>query len=241
LSSPIPLRVSPDTIVKLSWAISGKYTEGQEEKDTAQRAESLFNQIKQQLITNGLTSSIQYANEIESSLLSSSRIFAMIIRHRDLMFNSLEERRTNELDMYKSLQSFTVNLQSIFPRLSGIVIAGASLPALIEQTYSFFFPHNAPIPENVITLLVAAFGAIGYLIAEIGSSRTANKKMIQTKERYDNQKNIIYQDFLSRARRALEFLFDDLILAYRANIDANYSISEVEKKSIIDSCVAASM
>lgn len=125
--------------------------------------------------------------------------------------------------------SFTANLQSIFPRLAGIAIGGATLPALVSQTYSFFYPHNTPIPTVVTTMLVTAFGAVRYIIAEIGSSRTANKKMIQTKKRYEGEKEIIYQDFLSRSKRALEFLLEDLALSYRTNIDSNYRISQEER------------
>lgn len=60
---------------------------------------------------------------------------------------------------------------------------------LINEAYSFVFPLNTPLPTSVTTLMVATFGAIGYLIAEIGSFRTANKKMIQTKKKYDDQKD----------------------------------------------------
>ena len=200
---------------------------------------SSWNEIKDQLTSNkNLVANLQYANDLNASLLASSRIFALIVRHRDLLFDTIEERKTNELNMYRNLQSFTASLQSIFPRLSGIAIGGATLPVLISQAYSFFYPDNPPLPTALTTLLVAGFGAIGYIIAEIGSSRTANKKMIQTTKKYDDQKENVYKDFLAKSRRALEYLLDDLILTYKQNIDTNYQITDQQKKEIINDCIA---
>ena len=55
MSSPpssSPFIPSPESIVKIAWAISGKYTDGVKEKDTAQRAETSWNEIKDQLTSN---------------------------------------------------------------------------------------------------------------------------------------------------------------------------------------------
>jgi hypothetical protein len=91
---PLFFLPSPESIVKIAWAISGKYTDGVEGKDTAQS----WNEIKDQLTSNkNLMANLQYANDLNASFLVSNRIFALIVRHRDLLFNVIEERKTNEL------------------------------------------------------------------------------------------------------------------------------------------------
>jgi hypothetical protein len=69
------------------------------------------------------------------------------------------------MDMYKSLQSFAAKLQSLTPRLALIVIDGISIPLAINKAIAFL--KIGPISENVMTLAITAFSALGYLIAEL--------------------------------------------------------------------------
>jgi hypothetical protein len=234
-------RPDPASILKIAWSISGKYASEPEEQVTAQSAELCFKTIKDLLLSKNDSLLTQYAFSIESSLLACSRTFAIITRHRDYLFSTVEDRKTNEMDMYKSLQSFSAKLQSLTPRLAVTVIAGTSLPLAISETFAFLNIGSVPIPNNVMTLAVTAFGALGYLIAEIGSSRIANKKMIETKEKYESQKEGIYQEFLERSKLALTYLLDDILLNYRKIVDSNYIITEEEKKELIDNCIGSAM
>jgi hypothetical protein len=237
----ILFKPDPANILRLAWAISGKYTDKTEEQITAQSAEMSAKSIKDLLISKNDPVLTEYAYSIESSLLSCSRTFAIIVRHRDYLFGMIDERKANELDMYKSLQSFTANLQSLFPRIAGIAIAGSALPLVVNQTIGFLFPKLPSIPDNIMTLAVTAFGALGYIIAEIGSSRVANKKMIETKEKYEKQKEIIYNDFLQRSKLALTYLLNDIVISYRRIVDPAYNISEEEKRELIDNCIGSSL
>lgn len=142
MEQEILFKPDPANILRLAWAISGKYTDKTEEQMTAQSAELSAKSIRELLISKNNPLFTEYAYSIESSLLSCSRTFAIIVRHRDNLFENIEDRRTNELNMYKSLQSFTVNLQSLFPRIAGISIAGStSLWFLIKQLPSFFLNY----------------------------------------------------------------------------------------------------
>jgi hypothetical protein len=229
----------PANILRIAWSESGKYTTEVDEKETAQNAELSFNAVKDLLLRENDPILTQYAYSLESSLLSASRTFAMIIRHRDYRFGLVEERKTNELDMYKSLQSFSAKLQSIFPRLSGMAVAGTTLPLAINQTLLTYLGMNLPL--ETLTLAITGFGALGYFVAEIGSSRIANKKMMETKEKYDFQKEQIYQEFLQRSKLVLSYLLNDIVSSYKRIIDSSYSLTEKEKAEIVDNCIASAL
>lgn len=231
----------PASILRLAWSQSGKYTSQVEEQETAQNAELSFKAIKELLLNSNDPILTQYAYSIESSILAASRTFAMIIRHRDYLFETIDERKTNELDMYKSLQSFSAKLQSVFPRLAGMAIAGTTLPLAVNQAIVLLFPKLPPISGEVMTLAITGFGALGYFVAEIGSSRVANKKMIETKEKYELQKEKIYQEFLQRSKLVLSYLLEDMISSYKRIIDSNYSLTEKEKTEIVDNCIASAL
>ncbi|SHO44750.1 hypothetical protein NSIN_20426 [Nitrosotalea sinensis] len=212
----------PESIISLAWSISGKYADSVEEQETAQRAESHFIEIKQKLMDNN---QLAYANDIATSLLASSRTLALIVRHRNNNFDMIETLKTNEIDMYKKLQSFTGSLQSILPRLSGVAIGGSTIPALLKDVYS--------VSPSVSYLLIATFGGVGYILSEIISARIGGIKLNETVEKYGLKKDTEFHEYIYRSRLELRSLLDDLILSYRRNIDPDYDVSEDERNKII--------
>lgn len=54
---------------------------------------------------------------------------------------------------------------------------------------------------------------------------------METKEKFDTQKELIYQEFLQRSKLALTYLLNDMIYSYRRVINSSYNIPEEEKKN----------
>lgn len=208
--------------------MSGKYSKNAEERETAQEAESYL----LDLTTRIRQVNSAYANDISSFLLGNSRTFSLIVRHRDYIFDRIEVLKKNEVEMYQKLQSFTLSLQSTLPRLAGIAIGGSlTIPVLISQVF--------PVSQQTSTLLVAAFGGIGYLIAEIATSRLGGRKLNQTITKYEDQKDKEYEQFLARSRLALELLLNNLIESYQLHVNKRYNLGQEEKEKILDEIMRA--
>ena len=219
---PLPAP-TPASIVSLAWAISGKYSKNAEEQEKAQEAESYFQDIRNQLSN----SYFAYMDEISSILLGNSRTFALICRHRDYLFDRIEVLKKNKITEYQQLESFTGSLQGIFPRLSGIAIGGTTIPLLISKA----FPS---ISSSTSTLLIVAFGGVGYIISELISSYIGGTKLNQSISYYEDQKDSVYQEFLNKSKSALLQLLDNVIRSYQLYVNSTYNLSANERKNTVD-------
>lgn len=227
----VPIR--PETAARLAWSLtlahSGSKTVGEL---YAQRPHNLMDDIKKQAEKSGREQDIKYVDNLYVAIYACLRGLVTIINGRNLNYKEIDELRDKQRELIKSLSTFTINTQTLLPRLIGpgaITLAGGlTISELLVRQFPKVSPYSLYI--GLITALALAYFTIELAIVP-RLVRRAQKIMVEN----DYERNLYYRQYVERSKLALTSLLDEALGIYK-KFYGDYEIED--KDSVIDEIVA---
>ena len=168
-----------------------------------------------------------YVNGVYSAIESTFRNLVTARNALDLNFTEAlqlgDQRRKN----IQYAESFSSDLQSLVPRISGMTIGGVSSGVLLSTILENWFP---PSLKPFAMPLVLAFGAaIGYILHGVVVVPLVQKKLQKECIRLEYDRIRYYKQYVDRVKASLMTLYDKVYRLHQEQFGESYKKTDTRK------------
>ncbi|MCL4436295.1 MAG: hypothetical protein M1503_02885 [Thaumarchaeota archaeon] len=229
--------ILPERALSFAWGLTVGNTSSVDAQENAENIRLHLNQIIKH--TNELAQKNReaekdkvYVDNVVAAIYASLRSLQIIYKGRDQNFKEVDEVMDTQIKNIQSYERTARDLQSSLPRLFATG-GGAAGTVLVGYIFGIM---NINIPEGVIysAAVLAAGAAYGIyqMIIAPHNAENARSAIIEN----DYKRNIYYQQYIKRTKKALNSLLDETLAiyenAYNRTYHKNYSDPE-ERENIV--------
>jgi len=222
--------IPPETAVRNAWARTSQLSSNEAVRLDADRAKKQMDNIKKWADEKD-DEEKKYVNQVYSAIESAYRNLVTAINGRDLNFAEVDKLREKQMENLEYASTFSSELQSLVPRISGMTVGGATGGALVSALVESLFP---PSLKHYAMPLVLAFGAaIGYLahgmIVVPWVRRQKQRELIKS----DHDRILYYRQYVTRVRTTLKALYDEVDELHLGIFEGTYD-EKADANKVVD-------
>ena len=224
-NKPKTIFLPPEMAIEIAWARTTQLSSNQAVRIDAERAKRQMDDIKKSAEKTKDRKEKKYVNGVYSAIESTFRSLVTARNALNLNFTEVLKLRDRQKENIRYVETFSSELQSLIPRISGMTIGGVSGGVLLGTILENWFP---PSLKPYAMPLVLAFGAaIGYILHGVVVVPLVQKKLQKEVVRMDYDNIRYYAQYVERVRTSLKSLFNKVDRLHK-NIFGVYYYDEEE-------------
>jgi hypothetical protein len=193
----------PVTAVRMTWALTGKFSNDPSSVSMALYAEDTLKRIEDDALAQGANAKEKsYIISATATMKASLRSLDTAYKGRDLNFKENEKLREAYLESVKDSLSFGTKAQDFLKSLPTMTIVGAGGSVTVTQALNI-------TDSRLVWAIGLVFVALGYLINLLFERLSRSRKqMLYVSQDYE--RNLYYDQYVTRISNILRGLFTDL-------------------------------
>jgi hypothetical protein len=220
----------PFTGVRLAWAIAARFSKEEQTQLSADISEQVLKSIQDQAASDPKEN--QYVREAVATIEASLRGLDIVYKGRQLNFEENEKLRKAFMENAKENIEFGTKARDYLKSLPTMAITGAGTAIPFGNLVASWFS----VPSEYTTAFLWAFGlgaaGAGHLIYT-GVIRAMRKETQMHYVQQDYERNLYYEQYVSRVSAILTSLYLDLDRIHRNVFGDPYPVSEGDAASIV--------
>jgi len=217
----------PEWAIEFAWARTTQLSSNLEVRLDADRAKQQMDDIKKKAEQSKDDKESLYVNGVHLAIESTFRNLVTARNALDLNFTEALQLREQKRKNIQYAESFSSELQSLVPRISGMTIGGVSGGVLLSTILENWFP---PSLKPYAMPLVLAFGAaIGYILHGVVVVPWVQKKLQKECIRLECDRIRYYKQYVDRVKASLITLYDKVYRLHREQFGGSYKKSDTRK------------
>jgi len=215
--------LSPLAGVRLAWAMTGKFSTDEKTRLAATMAEQALKPIQTQAAQD--PKEHQYLLQAVGAIEASLRSLDIITKGRELNFEENEKLRAAYMENVKENIEFGSKARDLLRSLPTMAITGAGGVITFGPSLATWLQ----IPNTAIAVflgvLALGFAGAGHLIYA-GIVRAMQKRTQMLYVQQDYERNLYYEQYVSRSTVVLTSLYLDLDRIHEAIFGQSYPVSD---------------
>jgi hypothetical protein len=217
--------------VRIAWALTSQYSSDQIARDSAQDAKQELADLEVKVKSIANTPEGGYVLAALGLIRSTERTLQIILEGRNLNFKEENELRENSQKNILYFSQFSSHLQSILPRLGSMAVVGSAGSITVAQVFE---KALAGLPSYVFPLVVTLAVGIGYLLHGLVVVPVVKRLLQKEKIRADYSRNLYYDQYIVRSRRALTSLLNALEGCHTQFFNHPYYRENVNRRILVE-------
>lgn len=220
----------PFTGVRLAWAVTGRFSKDETTKATATIAEQALKSLQAQAARE--PKETQYIGEAVATIESSLRSLDIIYKGRELNFEENQKLRDAYMETVKENLEFGKRAQDFLKSLPTMAITGAGATITFGSHLGSWLGVPQTQTTGFLWVLGLGMAAVGHLI-HTGIVRAMRKRTQMLYVRQDYERNLYYEQYVTRVAVTLTSLYLDLDRIHQTVFGDPYPVSVGDATTIV--------